>query len=100
MRGLEYLDVPEIIKQVKTHYQEKLVALEKINPRLADDTTLDNNKMESVIIISMALRTFKLILLIFNFSFYIGMSWLILCINYYTFLHNKTYPEIMRQDYI
>ena len=94
-RGLEKLNVPEIMKSVKEHYKLQLIELGASNPGLADDPTIDNNKMGHIIFISMALRTFKLILLIFNVSYFIGMSWLILCINIYTERHNVNYEDMM-----
>jgi hypothetical protein len=77
---LNKFDVPKFMKGVKEHYKQKLIKLEKENPRAANDSTVDYTKMKDIIFISLSLKTFKLILSIFNFSFYIGMSWLLLCI--------------------
>jgi hypothetical protein len=79
-RGMRDLNVPDIMKNVKEYYKNKLLELEKENPRLADDSTVDNTKMKDIIFISLSLKTFKLILSIFNFSFFLGMGWLLLCI--------------------
>ena len=46
---------------------------------MANDNTVDNNKMVQIMAISLALKTFKLIIIIMNFSYFIGMFWLTMC---------------------
>ena len=40
---------------------------------------IDNNKIETILIISYSLKTFKLVIIILNMSYIVGMSWLIIC---------------------
>jgi hypothetical protein len=46
---------------------------------MANDPTVDNNKMVQMIFISLMLKTLKLINMIINFCYFIGMGWLIMC---------------------
>ena len=46
---------------------------------MANDHTVDNNKMVQIMAISLALKTSKLIIIIMNFSYFIGMLWLTMC---------------------
>lgn len=49
------------------------------HPDIAEDPTIDNNKMMQIMAITLFLRTLKLVLLIVNFSYFIGMGWFIMC---------------------
>lgn len=74
------IDVGKFMKGVKEHYKNQLIEKVKEDPRLADDSTMDHTKMKEIILISQTLRTLRLILVIFNFSFFIGMGWLLVCV--------------------
>lgn len=78
---MSHLNVPEIMRNVKEYYKNRLLELEKENPRLADDSTIDNTKMKDIIFISLTLKTLKLILSIFNFAYFTAMFWMIMCIS-------------------
>jgi hypothetical protein len=80
LKGTKQLNVSKFMKGVKEFYKNRLIDLQKENPELANDSTVDNTKMKDIIFISLTLKTLKLILMIFNFSFFIGMGWLLLCI--------------------
>ena len=47
--------------------------------KLGEDTLKDHNNFNTIIFISYGVKTLKLIILIFNVSFFIGMIWLIYC---------------------
>ena len=49
------------------------------HPEIAEDPMIDNNKMMQIMAITLFLRTLKLVLLIVNFSYFIGMGWYIMC---------------------
>ena len=51
----------------------------KTNPELAEDMDQDNNQIEFLMMVNYGLKTFKLIILIINISFFLGMFWLIFC---------------------
>ena len=55
--------------------QEKV----KKDPVLAEDIVTDHNGIELLLFIRYSFTTFRLILTIFNISFFVGMFWNILC---------------------
>lgn len=67
------------MKKVKKKFSKDIEKMEKYNPQLANDPTVDNNKMVQMIFISLMLKTLKLINMIINFCYFIGMGWLIMC---------------------
>jgi hypothetical protein len=95
LKGLNQLNVPRFMKGVKEYFKKKLIELEKTDPKLADDSTTDNTKMKQIIFISLTLKTLKLVLVVFNFSFFIGMFWLLVCITIEEFKQQKHYLDII-----
>ena len=59
--------------------QQRLRMLIKGNPSLANDNDKDSNNIELMLYISYSLKTLKLILMIGNISFFLGIFWLIFC---------------------
>ena len=53
--------------------------MEKNNPKEANNIEKDNNKMEYIMIISHLLKTTRLIFIILNVSYFVGIGWLIMC---------------------
>ena len=80
LKGLREIDVNKFMKVVKEYYKTSLIDMVEHDPKLADDSTCDHTKQKDIIFISLTLRTLKLILMIFNFSFFIGMGWLLICV--------------------
>ena len=75
VKGKELFNIMELMKNVKEYNKEKLMNLDE---HIANDPTIDNNNMKQVMFISLALRTVRLILMIFNFAYFIGMGWLVI----------------------
>ena len=78
-RGLKEANVPAIMFQVKKYYMKHIKEFSENNPEIAEDPMIDNNKMMQIMAITLFLRTMKLVLLIVNFSYFIGMGWYIMC---------------------
>jgi len=54
----------------------------------------DNNKIGLVISISLILKTFKLVIIIANISFFFGMFWLLFCrMEDYFYYYKKSLEE-------
>jgi hypothetical protein len=49
------------------------------NPEIASDMINDHNNIENLLVIGYALKTTKLVLLIFNVSYFTGNGFYILC---------------------
>lgn len=65
--------------------------MEKTNPGLANDSTVDNNNMVKLILIALMLKTLKLINMILNFCYFIGLGWLIMCRVVQSVMHGEDY---------
>ena len=75
VKGKELFNIMELMKNVKEYNKEKLMYLDE---KIANDPTIDNNNMKQVMFTALALKTLKLILMIFNFAYFIGMGWLVI----------------------
>lgn len=49
------------------------------HPELGEDVVNDHNQIEQLLHISYFLKTFKLIVIIFNISYFLGLVWIIFC---------------------
>lgn len=78
-RGLKEANVHVIMSFIKNTYMERIKKFAENNPDIAKDPVIDNNKMMQIMMITLLLRTLKLVILIMNFSYFIGMGWFIMC---------------------
>lgn len=51
----------------------------KDDPLLAEDKINDNNQIEFLLTTKFILKTMKLVIIIMNFSYFLGMFWVICC---------------------
>jgi len=51
----------------------------KDNVLMADDKISDHNNINFIMTIRFSLRIIKLIIIIFNLSYFVGMGWLLFC---------------------
>lgn len=70
----------QVIYQIAIEYvkKRKLIKMAE-NPLIADDTSIDHNCVELLLYFKYFLKFFKLIIMISNISYFLGMSWLIFC---------------------
>lgn len=61
------------LKKLKQDEIQRLVTLD---PEKADDNTVDNIKVSQLVTMSQVLKTLKLLMLSFNFGYFLGMTWL------------------------
>lgn len=64
---------------IKKIFSDRLNYIIQNDPVLANDFDKDNNNIGIILAISNILKTLRLIVLLFNFSYFIGMSWIIIC---------------------
>ena len=50
-----------------------------MNPKLGEDTTNDNLRLGQILVIYHILKVLKLVIIIANCTFFVGMFWLIIC---------------------
>jgi len=72
------LDTGKFMRQVKKIFEKRL---EKIceDPKLAEDTVLDQNKILTIIMIGYFYKIAKLIIIIFQVSYFLGIGYYIYC---------------------
>ena len=79
VKGFSMFDVTLYIQAVKRFYAKKLQQMCENDIELASNKNLDSNKIKTILIVSYMLKTVKLMIVIFNLSYTVGMVWLILC---------------------
>mmetsp|Transcript_26418 Transcript_26418/g.40331 ORF Transcript_26418/g.40331 Transcript_26418/m.40331 type:complete len:286 (-) Transcript_26418:1043-1900(-) len=79
VKGFSLFDVPKMMAVIKMMFQKNLLYIVENDEELANNREIDNNNIEAVLIISYFLKIFKLILVIANITYLIGMGWFILC---------------------
>ena len=79
LRGLELFDVQKIMQFFKRLSQEYIQDMVDTNWNLANSKLHDNSKIVSLLILSYFLRTLKLVVIITNVSYFLGIFWYIYC---------------------
>ena len=79
VNGFKLFNVSLMLASIKKYSQDRMRELIKNKPELADDMDQDNNQIEFLMMVNYGLKTLKLIILIINISFFLGMFWLIYC---------------------
>ena len=79
VKGFTLFDVPKMMEVVKSGFQKNLHYIVENDEELANNREIDNNNIEEILIISYVLKIFKLIVVIMNITYLIGMIWMILC---------------------
>jgi hypothetical protein len=78
LETFEMLDTGAFMRRIKKVYEKRL---DKIceDPKLAEDTVLDQNKILTIIMIGYIFKTVKLIIIIFQVSYFLGIGYYIYC---------------------
>lgn len=79
LNGFKLFNVGNMFGKIKELSQSRMERLIKNNQSLAEDMDEDHNQIENLMIINYMLKTFRLIIIIVNIAFFIGMFWLIYC---------------------
>ena len=79
VNGFRIFSVPAIMFKVKLIYEEKIKKLIQEDPVMAENIAIDNNNIAKLIIINFMFRIVKLIIIIFNISYFLGFLWYIFC---------------------
>jgi hypothetical protein len=84
--GFAYFNIGKIYTDVKDYFKYRLIQKIKNHPEIESDMYNNHNGLETQMIIGLLLKAFKLIIIIFNLSFFLGMFWLIYCeVTFYLF---------------
>jgi hypothetical protein len=86
-----------VVKKLNKSRMEKII---KFNPSIAENYYIDNNNIEFILFVNQFLKTLRLIFLAFNFSFFIGMGWLIMCKIYEDWYNFEVRNNIWEEELI
>ena len=78
-KGFSLLDVQKLTHFIKDRQLRKSQALVEIDPDIANDTVVDHNKVEEILIVNYSLQILKLFIIISNISYLTGVAWFTLC---------------------
>ena len=84
-RGLRLFNANKIMLFVKKMFKDQLLYVIEKKPDLSNDFNQDNNNIGVILAISHLVKSFRLVVIIFNFSYFIGMLWIIICQYYEDF---------------
>ena len=70
---------------VKRYHAKDIMKKIDKNPSLATNLYIDSNKIEELLVLSYILKIFKLVIIIMNLSYVVGVFWLVLCEAVYDF---------------
>jgi hypothetical protein len=68
-----------IMKSIQTGVRDRMLLKIEKDPLVDENTLEDNNSIDILMNIKYFLETFKLILVIFNVSYFTGIIWIIFC---------------------
>jgi hypothetical protein len=67
------------MKSIQTGVRDRMLLKIEKDPLVDENTLEDNNSIDILMNIKYFLETFKLILVIFNVSYFTGIIWIIFC---------------------
>ena len=77
--GFEIFDIRYLNKLVKKQHKNYILGRIKKDPSIADDQIQDHNKLEQQLLFIYIVKTLKLAFIIVNFSYFLGMFWIVFC---------------------
>lgn len=78
-KGLVIFTTSNIMSVFKNYYQKKVKHIIKNDPFLANNMLQDNNNITKLLMINYGVQITRLVLIICNVSFFLGIFWYILC---------------------
>ena len=79
IKGINIFSVPKMMKGIEKFNLYHLDRLAKTNPAIGNDKNNDQIKINMLMYVSYFLRVLKLIIILFNLSFFFGIAWHIYC---------------------
>jgi hypothetical protein len=72
-------NIQNIMNIFKKYYKNKIEHIIKTDTYLANNTELDNNNITTLMVIGYMMKILRLVLIIMNISFFLGIFWWIYC---------------------
>lgn len=76
-KGFKIFNIPAIMKKVKILFKRRSDELVLKDKNLAENTDVDSNGIKALIIIGFIFKIMKLVITLFNMSYFIGFGWYI-----------------------
>lgn len=67
------------MEMIKTKMRERTEKKIKNDPNIGEDTINDHNNIEEIMLTGYTLKTLKLVIIILNLSYFLGLFWIIFC---------------------
>lgn len=77
--GLKMFRINRIMNKVRTLFQWIMDYKIEIDPGIKSNNEIDHNNIEMMLKINYGMKTFKLILQIFNVTYFLAVFWFIYC---------------------
>jgi len=77
--GFDSFNIGKIYTDVRDYYKYRIENRIKNHPEIATDMINNHTDIDTQMIIGYLLKSLKLVIIIFNLSFFLGMFWLIYC---------------------
>jgi len=79
VKGFSLFDIPKMMEFIKNAFKKNLEYIVENDEELANNREIDNNNIESILLASYGLKIFKLVVVIMNITYLIGLCWYIIC---------------------
>lgn len=100
IKGIRFFSVPKMMKGIKSFNAYNLDRLAKTNPAIGNDKNNDQIKISMIMLVSYTLRILKLVIILFNLSFFFGIAWHIYCNLANKIIHRQVWTEIIAGTHI
>ena len=77
--GFEIFDVKNVYNAIKRYINNRITKIIETQPELAEDKDKSHHNIENQIKFYYGMKVLKLGLIIVNFSYFLGMFWIIFC---------------------
>lgn len=77
--GFKIFDVKNVYNAIKEYTNKRIMKIIKENPLLAEDKDLSHHNIGNQIKFYYGIKVLKLGLIIVNFSYFLGIFWVIFC---------------------
>ena len=76
---MEIFDVSKLFNAIKESAKKRSLAMIAKDPLMGEDNIQDHNNIEALLLTKYSLKTFKVVVIILNLSYYLGLIWLLIC---------------------
>lgn len=79
VKGIRIFNVSQLISRIQKTQMENMTQKIKDNPEIGEDQYNDHNPIEEMLMLGYFLKTMKLVTMILNISFFVGIFFYVAC---------------------